>query len=52
MFKWNAEVAAKTSKELALANLEKCTEFVSPEKVINFIDEVFNYLTQTPENTN
>ncbi|MBD7942514.1 hypothetical protein H9650_00110 [Psychrobacillus sp. Sa2BUA9] len=49
MFKANKEYAMKTAVELAKVNLESTKEWVHPENVNYFIEEVYLRLTGEKE---
>lgn len=49
MFIWKTENAAKTAIDLAEENIKSTSTWVSPEQVISFVDEIYNYLTASDD---
>ena len=51
MVKCNNEFALKTAIELAKTNIESSQEWIHPENVNYFIEEVYSFLTGGKETT-
>jgi hypothetical protein len=44
--KWNAEYRMNTAIRLAEENIKSSSEWVEPKQIIDFIEELYNYLSE------